>query len=47
MYYKEYEFKLPLQYIEIFYNRQRLHSSNKYMSPVEFEEKMLQKEIVA
>ena len=35
------------EYIEIFYNRQRLHSSNNYMSPVEFEEKMLQKEIVA
>ena len=35
------------EYIEIFYNRQRLHSSNNYISPVEFEEKMLQKEIVA
>jgi len=35
------------EYIEIFYNRQRLHSSNNYMSPVEFEEKMLLKEIVA
>jgi len=35
------------EYIEIFYNQQRLHSSNNFMSPVEFEEKMLQKEIVA
>jgi len=35
------------EYIEIFYNRQRLHSSNNYMSPVKFEEKMSQKEIVA
>jgi transposase InsO family protein len=24
-------------YIEVFYNRQRLHSSNRYLSPVEFE----------
>jgi len=29
------------EYIEIFYNRQRLHSSNGYMSPSDFEEKML------
>lgn len=29
------------EYIEIFYNRQRMHSSNNYLSPVEFEEKML------
>ena len=33
------------EYIEIFYNRQRLHSSNNYMSPVEYEEVMLQKEM--
>jgi transposase InsO family protein len=35
------------EYIEVFYNRQRLHSSNNYMSPVEYENYMLQKEIVA
>ncbi|MCD6172788.1 MAG: IS3 family transposase [Sulfurimonas sp.] len=34
------------EYIEIFYNKQRLHSSNNYMSSVEFEEKMLQNGIV-
>ena len=34
-------------YIEIFYNRQRLHSYIGYMSPVEYEEKMLQLENVA
>ena len=34
------------EYIEIFYNRQRLHSSNNYMSPVDFEIQMLQKEMV-
>lgn len=32
------------EYIEIFYNRQRLHSSNNYMSPVEYETLMLQNE---
>ncbi|MFA5468760.1 MAG: IS3 family transposase, partial [Sphaerochaetaceae bacterium] len=25
------------EYIEVFYNRQRLHSSNGYLSPCEFE----------
>ena len=30
------------EYIEVFYNRQRLHSSNDYMSPVNYEHKMLQ-----
>jgi transposase InsO family protein len=30
------------EYIEVFYNRQRLHSSNGYMSPVNYETKMLQ-----
>ena len=34
------------EYIEVFYNRQRMHSSNNYLSPVEFEEKMLLEEIV-
>jgi len=32
------------EYIEIWYNRQRLHSFNNYMSPVDFEEMMLRKE---
>ncbi len=27
------------EYIEIFYNRQRMHSSINYLSPVEFEKK--------
>ena len=35
------------EYIEIYYNRQRSHSANNYLSPVEFEEKMLQRELVA
>jgi len=35
------------EYIEIYYNRQRSHSANNYLSPVEFEEKMLQRETVA
>ncbi|MSP27694.1 MAG: hypothetical protein EXR80_04455, partial [Methylococcales bacterium] len=29
--------KSIFDYIEVFYNRQRLHSSNGYLSPVEFE----------
>ncbi len=29
------------QYIEIFYNRQRLHSSNDYLSPVDYENQLL------
>jgi transposase InsO family protein len=33
------------EYIEIFYNKKRLHSSNNYMSPDDFEAKMLQKEM--
>ncbi len=33
------------EYIEIFYNRKRLHSSNDYMSPSEYEDKMLLNEI--
>jgi len=35
------------EYIEVFYNRQRLHSSNGYMSPVNYEAKMLQCQIAA
>lgn len=31
------------KYIEVFYNSQRLHSSNNYMSPVNFENQLLQK----
>lgn len=27
------------EYIEIYYNRKRLHSTLRYMSPVEYEEK--------
>jgi len=30
------------EYIEVFYNRKRLHSANNYMSPVDYEAKMLQ-----
>ena len=29
------------EYIEIFYNKHRLHSSNGYMSPVDYERKKL------
>lgn len=39
--------EMIFEYIEIFYNRQRLHSYNNYMSPVEFEEKMLRLEMAA
>jgi len=35
------------EYIEIFYNKKRLHSNNNYLSPDEFEEKMLLKEMGA
>ena len=35
------------EYIEVFYNRERMHSSNNNLSPVEFEEKMLRKEKAA
>ena len=34
------------EYIEVFYNRQRLHSTNDYLSPVDYEMKMLQSEMV-
>ena len=35
------------EYIEVYYNRQRMHSSNKNLSPVEFENMMLQTETAA
>jgi transposase InsO family protein len=35
------------EYIEVYYNRQRMHSTNNNYSPVEFEEMMLLKEKVA
>ena len=35
------------EYIEVFYNRQRLHSSNNYMSPVDFEKQLLLNDISA
>lgn len=35
------------EYIEIFYNKKRLHSSNNYMSPVDYEAKMLQSGMAA
>jgi len=35
------------EYIEVFYNRQRMHGANGNLSPMEFEEKMLQMETVA
>jgi transposase InsO family protein len=34
------------EYIEVYYNRQRSHSANNNLSPVGFENKMLQKEAV-
>ena len=39
--------EMIFEYIEVFYNRERMHSSNNYLSPVEYEEKMLLKEIGA
>ena len=35
------------EYIEIFYNRERMHSANNNYSPVEYEKMMLRNEIVA
>ena len=35
------------EYIEVYCNRQRMHSSNNNYSPIEFEEFMLQNEMVA
>lgn len=42
---KQHIIEKIFEYIEIFYNRKRIHSSNNYMSPSEFEDKMLQREI--
>lgn len=39
--------EMIFEYIEVFYNRERMHSSNNYLSPVEYEEKMLLKEMAA
>ena len=39
--------EMIFEYIEVFYNRERMHSSNNYLSPVDYEEKMLLKEIGA
>ncbi len=39
--------EMIFEYIEVFYNKQRMHSSNNYLSPTEFEEKMLLIEIAA
>jgi len=36
-----------VDYIEMFYNRKRMHSANNYLSPVDYEEKMLQNEMSA
>jgi transposase InsO family protein len=46
---KEQAKRSIFEYIEVFYNRERSHSSNNNLSPVEFEEKqkLLQKEIAA
>jgi transposase InsO family protein len=35
------------EYIEVYYNRQRMHSTNQNLSPVEFENMMLQIETAA
>ena len=35
------------EYIEVFYNRQRLHSTNDYISPVNYELKMLEYQTAA
>ena len=39
--------EMIFEYIEVFYNRERMHSSNNYLSPVEYEEKMLRMELAA
>jgi len=35
------------EYMEIFYNRERIHSANNYLSLVRFEEKMLDEKMVS
>jgi len=35
------------EFIEVHYNRKRMHSANNYLSPVDYEEKMLQNEKAA
>jgi len=39
--------QMIFEYIEVFYNRQRMHSANNNLSPVEYEEKMLLRETAA
>ena len=46
IYHETYETKAQanqsiFEWIEVYYNRQRMHSSNNNLSPVEFEEKMM------
>jgi len=52
VYHETYETKAHanqsiFEYIEVYYNRQRMHSTNGNLSPVEFEEKMLRFETAA
>ena len=35
------------EYIAIFYNRERIHSTSNYLSPVRFEEKMLDEKMLS
>ncbi len=44
---KEQAKRSIFEYIEVFYNRERMHSTNNNLSPVEFEEKMLLEETAA
>ena len=44
---KREAYQAIFEYIEVYYNRQRLHSSNDNLSPMEFEDKMLQSQLVA
>lgn len=38
---KEEARQIIFEYIEVYYNRQRMHSANDYLSPTDFEQKML------